>query len=92
MTKQRIFAILVAIFSAGWLLPLAASVSTYLTFWQAEGWPLLLGQPRSNSFPFLTFAHDAFLIAVAWLGAVILFWSYIGYMAWSRHAFGERGT
>lgn len=85
MTKHTIVAIAVAIFSAGWLLPLALSVSSYLSFWQSEGWPLLLGRPRVNSFPFLSFAHDAFLIAIAWLGVVILFWSYLGYSAWSRH-------
>jgi hypothetical protein len=84
MTKHRIFAFLVAFLSAGWLVPLWLAVSTYLSFWRAEGWPLLQGKNPANSFPYLDFAQDCVLVSAVWLGVVVFFWAYIGYTAFVR--------
>ena len=80
MIKHRLLAALTAVFSAGWLIPLWWGVYCYLTFWEAEGWPLLAGQRPMNSFPFIDASIEAFSVAFGWLGAVILFWSYKAFM------------
>jgi hypothetical protein len=67
---------LVALFSAGWLIPLWVSVRTYLDFMQFEIRPAVLGHPEMNSFPFLNTSKNTFTIACVWLGMVILFWSH----------------
>ena len=87
MKTGTIKSILVALFSAGWLVPVWLGVATYLSFWQVEGWPLLLGkQTRLSSFPYISFSLDCFSVGFAWLGAVILFWAYVGYVSFrSRH-------
>lgn len=87
MKRSLIVKILVPVFSAGWLLPLAFGVDTYLGFWDAEILPLLLSQPRPiNSFPSISVAADSFKIAFAWLAAVILFWSYQASALWCTPA------
>ncbi|WP_075575221.1 hypothetical protein [Lysobacter antibioticus] len=84
MTRKRLQAILVALFSAGWLIPLALGVDIWLNFWQLEAWPLLSGVPRGNSFPFIDAAKDCLRWALLWLGAVIAFWSYRAFTATAR--------
>jgi len=81
MTQHKAIRFLVAIFSAGWLIPLWLAVHTYLSFWQAEAWPLLLGQHPMNSFPFIHFADQYFSITFVWLAVVVFGWSYAGYAA-----------
>jgi hypothetical protein len=71
--------ILIAIFSAGWLLPLWVSASAMFQFLSAEVWPRLAGQQPLNSFPFLHFSSQAFTVACIWLASVIIFW------AWRLH-------
>jgi hypothetical protein len=84
MTKRMFIGILVALASAGWLVPLALGVSTYLDFWQLEGWPRIVGQHPMNSFPFIAFAQQCFNIAFLWLGVVIIGWSYAGFICLNR--------
>jgi len=84
MTRQRVLAVLVALFSAGWLFPFWLGVETYLSFWQVEAWPLIAGQHPGNSFPFIQFARDCFKWAFLWLGTVLAFWSYTGFSAFTR--------
>ncbi|TZF83443.1 hypothetical protein [Cognatilysobacter lacus] len=84
MDRSLFVRILIAIFSAGWLLPLTFGVDTYLSFWQVEGWPLLREQHPLNSAPFFGIAATSFRIAFAWLAAVIAFWSYLAYGLWCR--------
>ena len=60
-------------------MPAWLAASTYLSFWHAEGWPLLQGKSPANSFPYLDFARDCVSVAAIWLGTVIFFWCYIGY-------------
>jgi hypothetical protein len=81
MTQHKARGFLVALLSAGWLFPLWLAVHAYLSFWQAEAWPLLQGQHPLNSFPFIHFAEQCFGIACAWLAAVVFGWSYAGYAA-----------
>ena len=82
--KNKLIALIVALLSAGWLFPLWLGIYTYLSFWQSEGWPLLQGKHPGNSFPFLPFATNCFLTALLWLGIVIFFWSFLGYLRFLR--------
>jgi hypothetical protein len=68
--------ILIAMFSAGWLLPWWASASLMFQWLSAEALPRLAGQQPVNSFPFVRFSAQAFTGACLWLGAVILFWAW----------------
>lgn len=87
MYRQRAIAGVVALLSAGWLAPAWMSVYFYLSFWQGEGWPLLRGErPVPTSFLYLHGADECFQVACLWLGVVILFWSYLGYAAFTRRA------
>jgi hypothetical protein len=68
--------ILIAVFSAGWLLPLWVSASVMFQFLSAEVLPRLAGQQPVNSFSFVQFSAQAFTAACVWLGAVIIFWAW----------------
>jgi hypothetical protein len=84
-TRRRIISAVVALLSTGWILPMWLGVRTYLSFWTKEVWLTLLDQQYpGNSFPFLAFADDCFAWAFAWLGVVIVFWSYVGFSAFLR--------
>ena len=68
--------IAISILSAAWLIPLWRGVNSYLSFLQVKA--------AENSFPFLSFAKNCFAISFAWLGLVILFWSYRWFTATPR--------
>lgn len=76
MKQHRLFSIVVAIISVGWLIPLWLGVDTYMSFWHAEVLPRLLGESPANSFPYIAFAASCFKVAFLWLGLVICFWAY----------------
>ena len=76
--KSKTVRFLLALLSAGWLVPLWLGVWSYLDFMQSEIWPAVLGHPKMTSFPFLHVTKGSFTIAFGWLGFVILFWSYRG--------------
>ena len=82
--RRRLIGAVVALLSAGWLFPMWLGVSTYLSFWSLEGGPMLLGRETGHSFPFLAFAGDCFSWGFAWLGVVVVFWSYLGFSAFLR--------
>lgn len=86
MKLDRIKAALIAIFSAGWVFPLWLSVNTYFDFWRLVALPIALKIRPIDSCPFLDFADNCFGIAMLWLGCVIAYWSYMGYMAAKRRA------
>jgi hypothetical protein len=65
----------VALFSAGWLIPLCLSVRLYLNFQRLELWPMVAGRPVLNSYPYLSASSTLFTLACVWLGVVILYWS-----------------
>lgn len=76
----------VALLSAGWLVPMWLGVSALLDFVELELWPLLLQQPKLNSFPFIGFAEQCFAIGFLWLGVAIAAWAWVGVSAWQRAA------
>lgn len=75
---------IVALLSAGWLIPMWLGVSALLDFVEVELWPLLLQQPKLNSFPFIGFAERCFAIGFLWLGVVIAAWAWVGATARQR--------
>lgn len=77
---------IVALLSAGWLVPMWLGVSALLDFVEVELWPLLLQQPKLNSFPFIGFAERCFGIGLLWLGVVIAAWAWAGVAARQRAA------
>jgi hypothetical protein len=68
--------ILIAILSAGWLLPLWLSAFTMFQYLSEEVWPRLAGRQPINSFPFVEFSSQAFTVACVWLALVIVFWAW----------------
>lgn len=92
MTRRNALGFLVAILSAGWLVPLWLAVDACFSFWQAEAWPLLQGLHPMNSFPFIHFARQCFTIAVVWLVIVVSIWSYAGYAGFVRRRAASQET
>ena len=84
MTRRAWARALIALLSAGWLVPMWMAVLTVLEFIDLELWPLLLQQPKLNSFPFLDFAGDCLAVAVLWLGLVIAGWAWVAVGALQR--------
>lgn len=84
MTKTVWFRALIALLSAGWLLPMWLGVSTLLEFVELELWPLLLQQPKLNSFPFIDFAGKCFSIAFLWMGLAVAAWAWVALGALQR--------
>lgn len=73
-----------ALLSAGWLVPLWLGAWALLQFVEVELWPLLLQQPKLNSFPYLDFAGRYIAIGFLWLGAVVFGWAWAGLGALKR--------
>lgn len=82
--RKRILSFIVALLSAGWLLPMYWGVVIYIDFWQLEGLPTLAGRETGNSFPFLSFARDCFFWAFVWLAVVVVFWAYLAFSSLLR--------
>lgn len=77
MSKRTWFSALVALLSAGWLVPMWWGVKILLDFAYLEAWPLWAGQEPLNSFPFLDAAGDSFALAFLWLGLVVFGWAWV---------------
>jgi hypothetical protein len=85
--KPRILpAILVSAISAGWLLPLAWSVQSYLRYLDLVFLPKVRGETPLASAPLNDIALLQFYISCAWLFIVIAGWAYVGYRATKRVA------
>jgi hypothetical protein len=84
MTKTMWFRALIALLSAGWLAPMWLGVATMLDFVELELWPLLLQQPKLNSFPFIDFAGKCFAVAFLWLGLALVGWAWVAATALQR--------
>ena len=84
MTKTLWFRALIALLSAGWLVPVWLGVATMLDFVELELWPLLLQQPKLNSFPFIDFAGKCFAVAFLWLGLVVAGWAWVALASLQR--------
>ena len=84
MTRTLWFRALIALLSAGWLVPMWLGVATMLDFVELELWPLLLQQPKLNSFPFIDFAGKCFAVAFLWLGLAIAGWVWVALASLQR--------
>ena len=69
---------LIALASAGWVVPMWLGCWTALQFVELELMPVLMQQPRLNSFPFVDSAIDCFIVGFLWLGAVVASWAWVG--------------
>lgn len=60
--------------NAGWIVPFYLSLHAVIEWCRLEASPVIYGTERTlNSFPFLSFAQSALIVACVWLaGAVIL--------------------
>ena len=68
---------LIALLSAGWVVPMLIGCWTMLQFVQLKIWPLLLQQPAPNSFNFPDYAMDCFIVGFLWLGIVVAGWAWV---------------
>lgn len=66
----------IALFSIGWLVPAWIGLDTFMTFLNAEAWPLLRGAQPANSFPFVAFSARCWTVAFVWFAGVAAFWSW----------------
>jgi hypothetical protein len=86
---------LVAILSAGWLLPLWFAIDNYLHFWQDPGVAMLMNhvpdfQGAGGGPPILLMeARFYFAVSLIWLGVSVAGWSFV---AASRLLRGSRGV
>ncbi len=74
---KNLAALLVALVSAGWVVPMAFGAQLYFEFWHAEAWQRLLGKAPLNSMDFLAASAGCFRIAFIWLGVVIFGWAFV---------------
>jgi hypothetical protein len=68
--------LLIATFTAGWVLPLWVSADTLFDHLRGEVLPRLHGQDPTNSFPFVHFSQQSFTVGCVWLAAVVFFWAW----------------
>ncbi len=72
-------AALIAMLSAGWLLPLALAANPYLGYLDLVIRPEMQGHVPLTSAPLDRIALIEFYFALSWLAAVTAGWSYVGY-------------
>lgn len=84
MTSHPLRAFAVALFSAGWLLPLFWSARSFLDYLNLIYLPTLQGQVPLTSAPLDRMALASLQVACLWLFAAIAFWAYTGWMALAR--------
>ena len=66
---------ILATLSAGWLLPVYLTGSSFVRYVKTELEPRISGQGFDHSFPILDLCFFRFMLAVSWLGVVIFGWS-----------------
>jgi hypothetical protein len=89
MTGKLGLRVVIVALSVGWLAPMWLGVSTLLDFVALELQPMLLQQPKLNSFPFIDFAGRCLAIAFLWLAAALAGWAWVGVAAWQRVSKGR---
>ncbi len=78
--------VLIAILSAGWLLPLAWAADSYIGYLNLVLLPKSQGQVPLTSAPLDRVTLIQLYVALSWLAAVIMGWSYAGYKGINRRA------
>lgn len=73
MTRLKVY--ILAVLSAGWLIPLWASVGAFLNYVDLTVRPEIVGTGFKTSFPFLQASRFFFAVAAIWLACVIVAWS-----------------
>jgi hypothetical protein len=66
----------IALFSAGWLLPMWIAVREWLNYWNRELVPESHGEVPLDSFPHATLATNVFTFACIWLALAIFYWAW----------------
>lgn len=72
--RDWIVAVLVGLFSVGWIVPFYLGTSACLTGFEQ----LLRGTEGANSFPYLKFGHGALQISAVWCLASAVCWTTCG--------------
>ena len=81
-TKRHfLLTVLISVFSAGWLAPLAWAAQSYLGYLNLVFLPKVRDQIPLTSAPLDNIALLQFYIACGWLFAVIAAWVYVGLRA-----------
>jgi hypothetical protein len=70
----KIKILLLAVFSASWILPLCLAVAAFRRYLEWTLIPQITGRGFLTSFPFLQASFLCFAVACCWLAAVIVFW------------------
>jgi len=73
LTRLKVY--ILAVLSAGWLIPLWASVGAFLNYVDLTLRPEIVGTGFKTSFPFLQASRFFFAVAGIWLGCVIFAWA-----------------
>lgn len=70
--------IMLAGFSAGWIMPILAAGDGAMIWMKIQETPSLLElYPDGPPFSYVEFVRLFFVVGMIWLGAVIAFWSFI---------------
>ena len=70
--------LLITVLSIGWIAPIWLAAWFFVDFWQIEGVPRLVGQPRGNSFEWFGPIKDCLNLGFAWLAVAVAYWSWVG--------------
>jgi len=71
---KQIRVIFLAVFSAGWLLPLYFVAANFAAYLKTELEPAVFGKPVTHSFPILLICKFWSAVTALWLACVIAFW------------------
>ena len=70
--------IMLAVFSAGWILPMHGFGDCVMGWMDIQQQSALLARyPNGPPFSYVELAYPFFTVGMIWLGAVIAFWSFI---------------
>lgn len=74
--KNVFLKIIIAILSAGWLLPFAFGLDCYMSFVERDLPWLSQGRGSYNSFPMMETSRLCMKVTAIWLAFVIIFWAF----------------
>ena len=74
--KNTFLRVIIAVWSAGWLLPFAFGIDCYMSFVEHDLPWLSQGRGSYNSFPMMYMSRVCIKITALWLALVIIFWTF----------------